>query len=279
MQIFRCQIKCKLRKILLSTDFSVNADHAIEYALNLFDNEPVDYYLLHSYSLMHNIQETLISLEDVLHEQSQKRLKSTLNRLKKAHKQAELKSMSIYGEAPVAIRKIAQDQQVDLVVLGCSGDAIDKAISGNTTSKLIRGVNQPLLIVPCGFSWKIPKKIVLATDLVQIEDLAILDTMFAIARKYAAEITVLNITSKVPPSQVQQAMRRLDFNNHFKGIESRFEVTENNDVVAGLNDYVKKNQIDLLVLCPKHYTGLKRIFHKSVTRNIIDQTDIPVMVV
>ncbi|MDC1379711.1 universal stress protein, partial [Algibacter sp.] len=38
------------RKILLPTDFSKNAWHAITYALELYKKEPVDFYILNVFS-------------------------------------------------------------------------------------------------------------------------------------------------------------------------------------------------------------------------------------
>ena len=268
-----------VKRVLLSTDFSANADQAIEYALTVFDNEEVDYCLLNSYSVLHNIPETLISLEDILREQSEKRLSKALKRIKSSHKKLSIESLSIFGDAPASIKKIADDRCVDLVVLGSRGSTISEAIYGSTTSQLIRRMNQPMLIVPYNYKGKTPQKIVLATDLIQIEDLSVLDAMLTIARKFDAEIIIVNVTGKEEHQKVQQAIRRLDFNNHFNGIRSRFEVVENKDIVAGISDYAHGQQADLLVLFPKRYPRFKRMFHKSVTRNLVKHSDIPVLVI
>ncbi|HDZ14420.1 MAG TPA: universal stress protein, partial [Pricia sp.] len=38
-----------MKKIILPTDFSANAQKAIDYAIHLFKNEPCKFYLLHAY--------------------------------------------------------------------------------------------------------------------------------------------------------------------------------------------------------------------------------------
>lgn len=268
-----------MRRVLLSTDFSDNADHAIDYALSLFDKEAVEFCLLNSYSLIRNIPDTLISLEDVLHEQSEKRLVTTRERLRKSFNIPQIKILSISGNPPTAIKNIADELQVDVVVLGAKGDTFNHAIYGSTISRLIRRMNRPLLVVPGNYKVTVPKNIVLATDLIQIENLGILDTMLSIARKFNATITILNVTGGANVGQVQEAIRRLDFNNHFDGINSGFEVVDNDDIVAGIIQYTNKQNTDLLVMFPKQYSCFTNIFRKSVSRNVLKHTSIPVMVI
>jgi nucleotide-binding universal stress UspA family protein len=268
-----------VKRVLLSTDFSDNAASAIEYALRLFGSDQVNYYLLNSYSLVSNVPEMLISLEDILHEQSEKGLARTLDRIKKEHQTLDIETLSVYGDAHSTIKKIADDRGVDLVVLGNKGDLLDEAIYGRTATQLVNRVNQPMLVVPQNCKCEEPRKILLATDLNQIEDLSVLDSMLGIARKFNAEVVVLNVSRSSDKQKVQQAIRRLDFNNHFEGISSRFEVVDNDDIIDGINEYSKGHHADLLVLFPKRYPYFKNLFHKSVTKNILRHSDIPIMVI
>lgn len=268
-----------VRKVLLATDFSEYATNAIEYALLLFGSDQVDYCLLNSYSLVSNVPEMLISLEDILREQSEKGLARTLDWIKKEHQKANIEMLSVYGDAHSTIKRIADDRGVDLVVLGNKGDLLDEAIYGRTAIQLVNRVNQPMLVVPQNCSCEIPRRILLATDLNQIKDLSVLDSMLDIARNFEAEVVVLNVARLSESKRVQQAIHRLDFNNHFEGISSRFVVVNNDDVIDGINQYSSGHQADLLVLFPKRYAYFKNLFRKSVTKNILRQSNLPVMVI
>lgn len=268
-----------MRKVLLSTDFSENANHAIEYALMLFDRDPVEYCLLNSYSLLHNLPETLISLEDILHEQSEIGLGQSRDRIIKSHDKINIETLSVYGDPPKAIMKIADDRQVDLVVLGSKGRTINDAVYGNTTIQLVRHINRPILIVPFDYQPKIPRHIVLTTDMVQMENLDALNPMLEIAHKYQADVIIINVTGDKEYHRVKQAMRRLQFNSHFNGIRSRFEIVDNKDIVAGIDEFVFEQQADLLVLSPKRYPYFKNMFHRSITKSVIKHSHIPVIVV
>jgi len=268
-----------VRKVLLTTDFSENANEAIEYALMLFDNESVEYYLLNSYSLLHNIPETLISLEDILQEQSKKGLSKALSQITRAHQKLKIETLSVYGDPSFVIKQIANDRQVDLVVVGSRGWTLNGALFGSTAVQLVKSINRPMLVVPHHYKPNFPKNIVVATDLIQIEDLKVLNTMLAIARRFQAKITILNVTGGEEHDQANQALQLLNFNDHFEGIKSRFEVVDNKDIVAGLAEYADKYQADLLVLSPKRYHNFRSMFHNSITKSVIKHSHIPVMVV
>jgi hypothetical protein len=103
--------------------------------------------------------------------------------------------------------------------------------------------------------------------------------MLLIARKHGVEIVIVNIAGRDKQEQAMQAMERLDFNNHFEGIRSRFEVVESHDVVTGINNFTVE-QGDLLVLAPKRYPYFRNMFHpRSVTKGVVGQSEIPVMVI
>jgi len=269
-----------VKKVLLSTDFSENAQHAIDYALLLFGDQDVNYFLLNSYCLMHNIPEMLISLEDILHEQSEKGLKKNLAHIKNDYQKLVIETISTYGEPAVAIKKVVKDRSIDLVVIGSRGrSALTETIFGSNTADLVRRITQPILIVPLHNVLRPPRKIVFATDLVRIDDLNFLEPMLLLARKYQSEITIVNVTGKHSDSRVKRALERLEFRNHFQGINCRFELVQNEDILEGINEFVSNELADMLVLSPNEYPDFKDVFHKSVTKRMIQRMKIPILVI
>ena len=269
-----------MRRVLLSTDFSQNAQHAIDYALLLFGEDQMQYYLLNSYGMVNQTPETLISLDDILHEQSEKALQRSRKQIEDDHHSLEIETISTYGEAPVVIKKVVKDRNIDIVVLGSRGNkALDEVIFGSTTTHLVRRMVKPMLIVPLRYPQKPPAKIVFATDLSQVEDLTMLEPMLQLSRKYQAEIIIMNVAAKEEHPKAKDALQRLDFNNHFDGINYRFEVAEHENILEGISEFIAKERADLLVLTPKQYPTLKGLFHSSVTRKMIRRSEIPILVV
>jgi len=229
---------------------------------------------------MHNIPETLISLEDILHEQSEKGLKNNLGQILDRYHEIKIDTISAYGDPSVTIKKTVKDRAIDLVVLGSRGSkSLAGAVFGSTTSDLVNRIAQPMLIVPLHSDTEEPKKIVFATDLVQVEDLKSLEPMLLLARKHRAEVVIMNVTGNAQHYEIHQALQRLDFNSHFDGINYRFEVVYNEDVLNGIGEFINQEKADLLVLSPKQYPAFKGMFHLSVTRKMISRTEIPLLII
>lgn len=269
-----------MRRILLPTDFSENAQRAIDYAFMLWGDEDIDFLLLNSFCLMHNIPEMLISLEDILREQSEKTLLAHVEQIKKEHQSVSIRSMSAYGEAPGVIKDVVREKAIDLVIMGSQGStALGEVFLGSNTKRLINGISKPILIVPPQYPLKTPRKIVFGTDLIQVEDLDILQPMIHLTRKFQAEIIILNVTGNTDNQEVQGALQKLDFNNHFADINYRFDVVRNENVLDGILGFLHREKADMLVLLPKQYPNFKRLFHRSLTKKIVYRTDIPLLVV
>ena len=269
-----------MRRVLLSTDFSENAQHAIDYALLLLGKESMQYYLLNSYGIVNKVTETLISIDDILREQSEKGLQKSLEQIVDRGQPLAIETISAHGTPPMVIKKVAIERQIDMVVLGNrGGKAIRETIFGKTISHLVRQITQPMLIVPSQFPMKLPTRIVFATDMCQIQNLDVLNPMLMLAQKHQSQVIIMNVTGLDQDHQVKKAMTRLDFNRHFEGINYRFEVVENEDILDGISEYSDKNDISLLVLSPKQYPYFKTLFHRSVTKGMIRRSDIPILVV
>ena len=269
-----------MKRILLSTDFSESSRHAIEYALLLLGGEKLQYYLMNSYGIVNKVTETLISIDDILHEQSEKGLKQSLQQISQRFDREDIRTISAHGVPATAIKNAVANKEIDLVVLGnTAGKGISEIIAGKTVSHLVRQITQPMLIVPPQFAPKLPDKIVFATDMCQIQNLDILNPMLRLAHKYSAQVIIMNVTGLDQDQQVKKALRRLDFNRHFEGIDYRFEVVENENILDGISEYSHHHNIDLLVLSPKQYPYFKNLFHRSVTKGMIRRSDIPLLVV
>ncbi len=269
-----------MKKVLLATDFSEYAHHAIEYALSLLGEQSVHYFLVNAYYLRHNTPEMLISLEDILHEQSEEGLKQHFANIKHNHQSLNIETMSAHGAPAVTIKKVVKEHGVDLVVIGSRGrSALNETFFGSNTADLVRRITQPILIVPLHYSVEPPKKIVFATDLTQVDDLDVLQPMLSLARKYESEIIVVNVTGNNSDLKVKRALKRLDFNSRFSHINYRFEEIQNENTFDGISELINIESANMLVLSPKEYPGFKGMFHRSITKRMIQYAEIPILVI
>ena len=268
-----------MRRVLLATDFSENAHHAIDYALLLLGDDGLEFILLNTVHFVQNVPEMLISLEDIMQEQSEKGLESSVEHMKGQMPALSIESMSAPGDPSGVIKALADKESFDLVVLGSQGrSALREAFLGSTARSLIHKISKPLLIVPPGYALKVPQRIVFGTDLTQVDNLDKLHPLIHFARKFQAEIIVLNVTGNEDDKQVRGALKKLDFNRHFSDIKYRFEVVHNPNVLDGILSYIEENEVDMLVVLPKQYPKFKGLFHRSLTKRMVYRAEIPLLV-
>ncbi len=157
----------QINQILVPTDFSENAEHALAYAIELGKQAGAKIHLLHTpviptYLLMdlsyspgpEAVTRILNDAQDSLDEQSK-----TLD-------DAGVEHFSVIREGTVheVIRDYAKEHDVDLVVLGTHGrTGVSKLMYGSVTERVIKTVHTPIIVVPPA-GGTIPSSMVIAYD-------------------------------------------------------------------------------------------------------------------
>src|SRR5690606_11567195 len=122
--------------ILFPTDFSKNSMNAINYALEFFKYERVEFYFMHAYQKEVYDHEDLVSREDF--DDVLKRVKApseaSLDELLKTVKKIApnprytYHSISAYGSLVEEANRIADTKNIDLIVMGTKGKSDDRKI-------------------------------------------------------------------------------------------------------------------------------------------------------
>jgi nucleotide-binding universal stress UspA family protein len=130
-----------LNQILICTDFSENAEGALEYAISLAEEYDAEL------TLMHVVEEapSRETREEVLAAAKQR-----LEKLIPAEKHTTIKTKMLVriGKPYQRIVEYAGEGEVDLVTMGVRGaGAVDRAIFGSTTDRVIQLGPCPVLVV------------------------------------------------------------------------------------------------------------------------------------
>ena len=270
-----------MKTILLPTDFSPSAHNALEYALSLFKDEPAHFILLNAYYLIHSSQEMLISVEDILRDNSIRALQKELifmdNRT--THQPVEIEIMSRRGAPLEVIKKVIMERGVDVVVMGTGGSSgLKEKLIGSNTAHLIKNTRCPIIVVPEGVSYHQPKKIAFAAKMGQQDRIEDLEPLLAISKKHQAELVILNVASSRDRLNKEQIWQKLNFNGHLRETGFSFHVVKDDQVLSGINDFIQDHAVDLLVVVPGTDNLIHRIFHPSISKKLALHSEIPLLV-
>ena len=142
----------QIKQILVPTDFSENAQHAVDYAIDLAKHCSAKLHLLHTpviptYLLMdlsyspgpEAVTRILNDAQDALDSQA------------KGIAAAGIEHFTAIREGTVheVIRDYAKEHDVDLVIVGTHGrTGVTKLMYGSVTERVIKTVHTPIIIVP-----------------------------------------------------------------------------------------------------------------------------------
>ena len=178
------------------------------------------------------------------------------------------------------VEKLCQTLNPFAVVMGTRGvTGAGRFFLGSNSLSVIGKVTAPVFVIPPGATFKQIRKIGLATDLRNVVDTTSIAPIKSLVNLFNAELHVLNVDFERRHFTSYTPEETLNLDTMLSGMNPTFEFIENKDVDEGINEFVVKNNIDLLITLPKKHKFIESLFEKSFTRELIHHTSIPMMCV
>lgn len=274
-----------MRNILLPTDFSVNSLNAIHYALAMFKNVEINFYILNVQKVSgYTTSELMTSTptnsvyEGVLEDNKLKIQNLAENlKLESTSEKFSFKALLDYDVFTDSIRQAVKLHEIELIIMGSNGaTGVKETLFGSNTLQVIRNVNCPLLIIPDGYLYQPIKSVLFSNnDTIEIS-FAGLKPLKSILRKFKPVLNVLKISEeRVPTLQADSDLSIEDALNEFE-----FEYYEVKDVplLNAIKTFKQIIPIDLHALFIEDEGFIDRLIFGSVTSNISYGSDLPLLV-
>ncbi|PJJ59385.1 universal stress protein [Hymenobacter chitinivorans] len=185
------------------------------------------------------------------------------------------------GRSTRAIREVVEQHRPALLILGRPSVAeLPDELVSTTSLDLLAELQYPLLIVPAGTAPQVPQRIALAADGNPFQLAAPARAVPEVLGTLRAAVTVVHVAEpedddSCRPSlvSVQQAGLLTDGQNPVST-----HGTRHLDVPRGIEQAMQATRAELLVLIARRHNVLGRLFHRSVTAQMIRQAQLPVLV-
>ncbi|HWY37215.1 MAG TPA: universal stress protein [Bacteroidia bacterium] len=272
-----------MKTILVPTDFSKTAEHALYYAIEVAKHENVKLILLHAFHIDYTsgyVPANLIESEiKEAEHKSEIRLKGLHTKVVHAGK-ISCECISIQDIAVNAILDTIKKKNVDLVIMGTLGaSSLSKKVFGTNTSRIIEKATCPVIAIPPD-SFSSLKKITFATDY-HISDLGVLQKVVEFAKPYKALVNTLHITSETdlsPESKEKMLKFKKDAENLITYNNLSFQIIHGENTLQKLNEYLENESTDLLVLSTHKRDLFDKLFGSSISKQLVSYTNVPLMV-
>lgn len=292
-------VESKANKILISVDFSDYSMKACELGFNLAKTDDLEIILLHVYftpiytsSLPYgdafNYQ---IGDEEVVRTIIQKvhsDLKILSDKVKEKIASGEFPSVKYScilreGIPEEEILRYTKEQRPRVIIMGTRGkNQKDLDLIGSVTAEVIDRSRTVVLAIPENTPFKQfsdVKRIAFLTNFDQ-RDLIAFDSFFKTWKKFHFSISLIHLTeSKDTWNEIKLAGIKEYFQKQYPGLEIYYDVILNNNLLKGLDLYIKENQIDIITLTSYKRNIFARLFNPGIARKMIFHSDTPLLVI
>ena len=273
-------------KIVLPTDFSENAFHAIEYALRLCEKVTCVFYLVHAYTPpIYRIDYALgspgqMGLPDDHKYMAEASLEKLIKRIheKFDNPKHDFVAHSSFNTLADEIEDIVQKENMDLVIMGTQGATGAKEILfGSNTVHVMKKSTAPVLAIPSDFDFEPPRQLLFPTDFEVEYGQANLDFLLWISKLWHAKIHIMYISSPNGMTTEQENNKAklegmmLEHNHESHDLPDQ-------ELIQAINVFQEKTPISMLAMVKNKHTFFERLFVEPMIKNIGLHSKVPFLV-
>ncbi|WP_431160530.1 universal stress protein [Flagellimonas beolgyonensis] len=275
-----------MMRVLLPTDFSENAFHAISYAAKFFENSTCIFYLVHTYTPpVYRVDYAMgspgeLGLPDEFRYLAEEQLENTRKRIKKAFDNPKHSYLThaAFNRLEDEILDVVQKENIDLVIMGTQGATGAKEILfGSNTVHVMNKSNVPVIAIPADYGLHAPERILFPTDFEIDFDRANLDFLLQFAKLGHSKVYVLHVSAPQGPSEDQENNRArmegmmLEQNHEFFNLPDQ-------GLIEAINAFQQEHAIDLIAMVRNKHSFMERLFVEPIIKNMGLHSSIPFMV-
>ncbi|MGB0978860.1 MAG: universal stress protein [Croceimicrobium sp.] len=166
----------------------------------------------------------------------------------------------------------------DLIIMSTKGAKGLDRLWGSRTESVVRDALVPVIVFPSGAEFKGISKIILAVDYTEIPKDHRLYPLLHLADHLKTEIDVLTVNRKESDLSRQEKRNRKLLKYKLESFPHRFSHHFESEVGKGLVEYAQLNEASLLAIMPHDYHFIEQVFHESVSRKMIYESPIPLLI-
>lgn len=269
------------KTFIVPTDFSQNAQHASDYAVQLAAQ-------LHAgVQLMHVFQEPIAVSEYELttihfHAMESKILQQLEERkeaLQKVHGNQVPITCAVYDRDLIGrIQEAYHEEDARLAIIGLTGSGMTNFFLGSNTLNIVNTTGRTILTVPPYAPFRPIRNIVFACDMDHVADTVPAARIKRILQVLQARLHVLHVqrSASSPPEleKEKEALRTM-----LQGIDYTFHSISHRNITVGIRDFARKNQADLIAIIPRKHDFLENLLRVNHTKAMLFRSSIPILTI
>ncbi len=265
-----------MKRILVPTDFSPNAEKALNFAVQIAKKAGAELFLIHATETS-NVQQAMEAAREKL---------SLIRKSISESEHVEITTGIVADSSVNGILDAIAEYKADLVLMGTVGNTgFNERIFGSRTAVVIGKSPVPVLAIPLLSEWKEPEKILVAVNRFETAE-ELLQPVIRLAALFNALIQLTIFTDTDDDYVEDYKLHERRIKNFRDSMKEKYPNLEFNAVhLAGLHfrkslqDWIDSNKIDMLVMLTHRRTLIGSVFNSSMTKKMSYHTNIPLLAV
>jgi nucleotide-binding universal stress UspA family protein len=267
-----------MKQIIAATDFSHAGNNAVDYAcqLALAHNMKLELVFAQKPSLSYTGLPLDVTAED--QEQIHAELEALRDScIRKYSQRLNISAELRYGFAVPEILSRASEISAELIVCGMgAGNHLSRKLFGTTSTSLIKESAIPVLTIGSNVRYQGLGKVLLAAD-GRVENLD-LSPLTSLALADRSHIYIVNVVKRDGPvKELSDAAAGMSYGKHLGRAEHSFHVIEEQDIIEGINSFVRDHHITLVAMVPHSDSVLRRLLNESTVDKMAFHASVAVL--
>ncbi|MDP3314351.1 universal stress protein [Lutibacter sp.] len=266
-----------MNNILILTDFSDNSWNSIKYALALFQNKSCNFYLLNALNLH---KERLEDKGDEKPNLEKKKnainpkieFEKLINKINSSALKGNHIFIPIIGEKDIIEEARLQiiEKKINLIVIGTNGMSSNgrKNNISPTSEEIITKLKCSILVVPNEASFSSLKEVAFPTDYTYFNEAVLLQNMMNLLNSHKSSTRFVFMAKKNEELNKEQRWNMETLQDYFVNQSHSFHTEINNNLELSIENFIKKNHIDLIVMAAKNLNLFEQILFRPKIKNI-----------
>jgi nucleotide-binding universal stress UspA family protein len=270
-----------MKRILVPTDFSIYAENALKAAAQLAKKHNAEILLLHMLELPTQMSDAISTGKSIPEVMLfiQKAKETFAEIFDRPYLDGiEVTEFIQFEKAFDGILKFTQKNDVELIVMGSHGSSgIEEIFIGSNTEKIVRLSEIPVLVIKKDEGEFDPKEIAFASDFSN-EIKVPFQKMKTLASVLNAKINLVTIctpNSFKTTDAATETMRAFAAEFDLKNFS--INIYNDSNVEKGILNFASNINADLIGICTHGRTGLAHFFNGSITEDLVNHTQKPVV--
>jgi len=257
-----------MKNILVPVGTTESGINNLKYALNLASLNQGKVFLV---SVYEDELKDIANVNEFWIKEKHQQLKDVINGVNSEG--VEIIMQSIKGNPFEEIKKISKKENIDLIILSPQSIEIDdKVYLGETTSKIIKQTEIPLLIVPNGFLFRKFDSILFAFKSGHFKKENVLEPLKYMKNIFDSKINLLHV---ITPEATEES-KTID--QDLLALKSSLTTTKNATTFQGVLEHFQSHNPDMLCVVRRKRGFFKKLWEKNIILKRDFHTSKPLLV-